>query len=316
MSEKIAVIGSGLIGRAWAVSFSRAGYAVDMTDIDDAALAQSIEILKGTLKDLAENDLLEGQGAGEVAARITARNDVAGALDGAVYVQENTAEVLEVKKAVHAELDRLAAPQTVIGSSTSGFMASLFTEELENRQRCLVAHPINPPFLVPVVELCPAPWTDPAAVETAAAIMERAGHKAIRMEKEIDGFIVNRMQIALLHEAFRLVDGGYAAVADVDRAIKDGLSHRWSFIGPFEVGDLNAPDGIRGYCAKFGDLIDRIGKSQTENADFRGPLLDRIEAARREELPADKLAERTAWRDRRLMALAAHKKHAAETVGE
>ena len=316
MNEKIAVVGSGLIGRAWAISFSRAGYRVEMTDMDNDALAQSIEILKGSLEDLARNNLLEGQSVGDVAARVSPQHDLAGALDGAIYVQENTAEVLEVKKEVYAGLDRLAAPQTVIGSSTSGFMASLFTETLENRQRCLVAHPINPPYLVPAVELCPAPWTDPAAVETAAAIMENARHKAIRMEKEIDGFIVNRMQIALLHEAFRLVDGGYASAADVDSAIKDGLSHRWSFIGPFEVGDLNAPDGIRDYCTKFGDLIERVGKSQTENADFRGPLLDRVEAERRDVLPADKLGERTAWRDRRLMALAVHKKHAAKTIGE
>jgi len=315
MSEKIAVIGSGLIGRAWAISFSRAGYTVEMTDIDNDALDQSVDILKGSLADLAENDLLEGQGVDEVFARVTAQPDLTAALKGAVYVQENTAEVLDVKKLVYAELDDLADPETVIGSSTSGFMASLFTETLEGRHRCLVAHPINPPYLVPAVELCPAPWTDAAAMDIAANVMERAGHAVIRMEKEIDGFIVNRMQIALLHEAFRLVDGGYASCADVDRAIKDGLSHRWSFIGPFETGDLNAPDGIRDYCTKFGELIDRVGKSQTENADFRGPLLDDIEAQRRRELPADQLAERTAWRDRRLMALALHKKQATKTLG-
>ena len=152
-------------------------------------------------------------------------------------------------------------------------------------------------------------------MDTTAEIMETAGHKTIRMEREIDGFIVNRMQIALLHEAFRLVDGGYASCEDVDRAIKDGLSHRWSFIGPFETGDLNAPNGIRDYCTKFGDLIERVGRSQTENADFRGPLLDILEAQRRKLLPAEQLADRTAWRDRRLMALAVHKKNAAHTIG-
>ncbi len=315
MSEKIAVIGSGLIGRAWAISFSRAGYNVHMTDRDDSALDQSVDILKGSLGDLAENDLLDGQNVDDVFARVTPQRRVADALKEAIYVQENTAEVLDVKKQVYAELDSLADPETVIGSSTSGFMASLFTEDLEGRHRCLVAHPINPPYLVPAVELCPAPWTDQAAMDTAAAIMERAGHATIRMEKEIDGFIVNRMQIALLHEAFRLVDGGYASCADVDRAIRDGLSHRWSFIGPFETGDLNAPGGIRDYCTKFGELIERVGRSQTENADFRGPLLDELETQRRRELPADQLAERTAWRDRRLMALAVHKKQAGEKIG-
>ena len=316
MNEKIAVIGSGLIGRAWAISFARAGYAVEMTDIDPDNLNQSVQTLKGSLSDLAKHDLLNDQDINTVAARISPQESVAAALDGATYVQENTAEVLEIKKQVYAELDGMAAPETVIGSSTSGLMASLFTEELKGRHRCLVAHPINPPHLVPAVELCPAPWTDKAAMDTTATIMENAGHKTIRMEKEIDGFIVNRMQIALLHEAFRLVDGGYASCEDVDRAIKDGLSHRWSFIGPFETGDLNAPNGIRDYCTKFGELIERVGRSQTENTDFRGPLLDILEAQRRELLPADQLADRAAWRDRRLMALAVHKKHAANTLGD
>ena len=316
MNEKIAVIGSGLIGRAWAISFARAGYAVEMTDIDPDNLNQSVQTLKGSLSDLAKHDLLNDQDINTVAARISPQESVAAALDGATYVQENTAEVLEIKKQVYAELDGMAAPETVIGSSTSGLMASLFTEELKGRHRCLVAPPINPPHLVPAVELCPAPWTDKAAMDTTATIMENAGHKTIRMEREIDGFIVNRMQIALLHEAFRLVDGGYASCEDVDRAIKDGLSHRWSFIGPFETGDLNAPNGIRDYCTKFGELIERVGRSQTENADFRGPLLDMLEAQRRELLPVDQLADRTAWRDRRLMALAVHKKHAADTLGD
>ncbi len=316
MNEKIAVIGSGLIGRAWAITFARAGYAVEMTDIDADALNQSVETLTGSLEDLAEHDLLNGQDVDTVAARIFPQESVVAALDGAIYVQENTAEVLEIKKIIFAELDGMAAPETVIGSSTSGFMASLFTQDLDGRHRCLVAHPINPPYLVPAVELCPAPWTAAASIDTAAAIMENAGHKVIRMRKEIDGFIVNRMQIALLHEAFRLVDGGYASCEDVDRAIKDGLSHRWSFIGPFETGDLNAPNGIRDYCTKFGDLIERVGRSQTENADFRGLLLDELEAQRRELLPADNLADRTAWRDRRLMALAVHKKHMADTLGD
>ena len=316
MNEKIAVIGSGLIGRAWAISFARAGYAVEMTDIDPDNLNQSVQTLKGSLSDLAKHDLLNDQDINTVAARVSPQESVAAALDGATYVQENTAEVLEIKKQVYAELDGMAGPETVIGSSTSGLMASLFTEELKGRHRCLVAHPINPPHLVPAVELCPAPWTDKAAMDTTATIMENAGHKTIRMEKEIDGFIVNRMQIALLHEAFRLVDGGYASCEDVDRAIKDGLSHRWSFIGPFETGDLNAPNGIRDYCTKFGELIERVGRSQTENTDFRGPLLDILEAQRRELLPADQLADRAAWRDRRLMALAVHKKHAANTLGD
>ncbi len=316
MSEKIAIIGSGLIGRAWAISFARAGYNVHMTDKNKQALSKSSNLLQSSLRDLATHKLLNDQSVEMVAERVTSQTSIEATLEGAIYVQENTAEVLEVKRDVYAQLDELTNPEAVIGSSTSGFKASLFTEDLKNRHRCLVAHPINPPYLVPAVELCPAPWTDKASLDKAANIMERAGHRPILMEREIDGFIVNRLQIALLHEAFRLVDGGYASCEDVDTAIKHGLSHRWSFIGPFETGDLNAPDGIRDYCTKFGDLIERVGLSQKENAKFRGNLLTKIEAQRRKILPVEQLAERTAWRDQRLMALANHKKNASKTLGD
>ena len=316
MTEKIAVVGSGLIGRAWAISFAKAGYNVHMTDIDEEVLNKSLNILQSSLRDLDAHNLLNDQSAQMVEERITPQTNLEATLKGATYVQENTAELLEVKKDVYAQLDKLTNSEAVIGSSTSGFMASLFTENLKSRHRCLVAHPINPPYLVPAVELCPAPWTDKASVDKAATIMERAGHRPIRMAREIDGFIVNRLQIALLHEAFRLIDGGYASCEDVDTAIKDGLSHRWSFIGPLETGDLNAPGGIRDYCTKFGDLIERVGLSQKENAKFRGDLLNKIEAQRREILPAANLAKRAAWRDQRLMALANHKKNASQMLGD
>ena len=316
MHKKIAIIGSGLIGRSWAISFARAGYQIEMTDINQNALKEAQKSIKNSLSDLASYNLLNNQSTETILTRVKPVGSVVEALDGAIYVQENTAEIFDVKREVYVELDKLASPSTVIGSSTSGLTASLFTENLNGRNRCLVAHPINPPHLVPAVELCPAPWTDTAAIELTAQIMEHAGHKIIRMKKEIDGFIVNRMQIALLHEAFRLVEGGYASCEDVDTAIKDGLSHRWSFIGPFETGDLNAPEGIRDYCTKFGDLIERVGQSQIKNADFRGSLLDELETQRRRILPSEQFKERSNWRDKRLMALAVHKKHATDTLGD
>jgi len=314
MADKIAVIGAGLIGRAWSISFARAGFDVDMTDKFPAALEESLLTLKGGIEDLAANNLLRGQSVNEVFERITPQENVATALHGATYIQENTLEVLDVKKEVYAELDEIAEPDAVIGSSTSGFTASLFTEELKGRHRCLVAHPINPPYLIPAVELCPAPWTDAQSMAKARDIMERAGHTPITMTKEIDAFVVNRLQVALLHEAFRLVEGGYASCVDVDHAIKDGLALRWSFMGPFETIDLNAPGGIRDYCTRFGDLFERVGKSQTKNSNFRGKLLDEMEIQRRQELSASELSNRTAWRDRRLMALAVHKQQAAEKI--
>ena len=133
-----------------------------------------------------------------------------------------------------------------------------------------MAHPINPPYLVPAVELVPAPWTDAQTMERGAEFLRGIGQVPLVMEREIDGFIMNRLQGALLDEAFRLVEGGYASAADVDRGIADGLALRWSFIGPFETIDLNAPGGIADYVARYGPMYAGLAESMRRQPDWAG----------------------------------------------
>jgi 3-hydroxyacyl-CoA dehydrogenase len=314
--RKVAVVGTGLVGRAWAISFARGGCRVALYDPVPGAVTEALAAIGPALDDLAAAGLLGGASAAELLARIGAAPDLAAALDGAGHVQECAPEVLDVKVAVFSELDAAAAADAVLASSTSGFVPSLFTQGLAGRQRCLVAHPINPPYLVPAVELVPAPWTDPAVVERTRLLMTDIGQVPIVLAKELDGFVVNRLQTALVTEAFRLVDGGYASAADVDRAVAQGLGLRWSFIGPFETGDLNAPGGIRDYVDRYAGLFARLAASQTAPCDMRVALDHGIEADRTAALPRDRIAERQAWRDRRLMALAAHKTEAERKLGE
>lgn len=312
---KVAVVGSGFIGRAWAISFARAGHEVALADADPAAPRAAIDYIESLLPELEQNDLLRGAGADELAARLHPAADYAEALSGASYVQENTPEVRDIKRAVFAELDELAEPNCLLASSTSGILPSAFTEDLTGRARCVVAHPINPPYLVPAVEVVPAPWTAPETVARVADFLLAAGQAPIVMKREVNGFIMNRMQGALLDEAFRLVADGYASVEDVDIGIRQGIALRWSFIGPFETIDLNAPAGVRDYVERYAPLYRQILGSMHE-VDWAGPVLDEIETQRRQRLSAEGLAERQAWRDRRLMALAAHKKKAAGEIGE
>jgi L-gulonate 3-dehydrogenase len=145
--------------------------------------------------------------------------------------------------------------------------------------------------------------------------MRSMGHAPIVMKREIDGFVMNRLQGALLEEAFRLVAEGYASIEDVDIGIRDGLALRWSFMGPFETIDLNAPGGVRDYANRYQGIYKQIFPSSQWRADWSGPVMDAIEADRRKRLPADRLAARQVWRDRRLMALAAHKARADEDIG-
>ena len=310
--SKIAIVGSGLVGRAWAIAFARAGHAVMLWDAEATAPAKALSYIQGVLPDLAANDLLRGADPAELMARLSTTRDLAEALAGAVHVQECTPEDLPVKRAVFAQLDPLAGPDCVLASSSSALLPSKIFEGLEGRARCLVVHPINPPYLVPAVEVVPSPWTDPSVVGRTADFMTDARQAPIVMQRELDGFVMNRLQGALLEEAFRLVADGYASVEDVDIGIREGLALRWSFIGPFETIDLNAPGGIRDYVTRYQGIYANIHPDQQRRVDWAGPLLDRIEQARRNSLPADQLAERQAWRDRRLMALAAHKREKSE----
>jgi 3-hydroxyacyl-CoA dehydrogenase len=162
-----------------------------------------------------------------------------------------------------------------------------------------------------LVEISPAPWTLPDVVARTRALHEAVGQSPIVIRREIDGFVLNRLQGALLAEAFRLVEDGYVSTADVDRTLKDGLGLRWSFMGPFETIDLNAPGGVRDYVDRYGPLYYRMAKSQADPRPWSPTLVDKIEAERRAELPAERLLERQRWRDRLLMALLAHKRAAA-----
>jgi L-gulonate 3-dehydrogenase len=213
---------------------------------------------------------------------------------------------VEIKTAVFTELERAAQPDAIIASSSSGIPASAFTEHLRTRARCLIAHPVNPPYLVPLVELCPAPWTDPAAVEATRSLMERAGQVPATVKKEVDGFALNRLQGALLAEAFRLLADDVITPADLDALVKHGLGLRWSFMGPLETIDLNAPGGLADYCNRYGPLYAKM-QEQMKPLEWDATLVDRLHEARRAELPVNMQAVRQEWRDRRLMALLAHK---------
>lgn len=311
----VAIVGSGFIGRAWAISFARAGHDVRMWDQSPAATGGARDYIAGVLGDLAANDLLRDQPVDMVLGRIAVVAELAEALAGAVHIQENTPENLEVKREVFSLIDRLADPQTIIASSTSALLPSKFTDHLQGRHRCLVVHPINPPYLIPAAEVVPAPWTSADTLERTRAFLIDAGHAPLVMKRELDGFIMNRLQGALLEEAFRLVADGYASVEDVDIGIRDGLALRWSFMGPFETIDLNAPGGVRDYVERYQSIYSNIFPQMLRRVDWAGDVMEAVEADRRKRLPQDSLGERQVWRDRRLMALAAHKKKSDQEYG-
>ena len=248
MKEKIGIVGAGLIGRAWAIVFARAGLTVAIHDAAPDALAACQALLHENLGDLAHHSLLS-EPVDTVLARITPVANLSDALQGAVLVQENVGESVEAKRAILHELDRLADAETILASSTSWVPASSFSANLPGRGRIMVAHPVNPPYLVPLVELAPSPWTRPDVVERARDLYKKVGQSPVLLKKEITGFLLNRIQGAVLNEALNLYAGGYASMDDIDKVMTDGLGMRWSFMGPFETIDLNAPGGMTDYAS-------------------------------------------------------------------
>ncbi len=305
---KTSIIGCGLVGRAWAVCFARGGHEVALYDARSDAVHAALAFADKALDELAGYDLLAGQEVADVRRRISPSGSLDESLEGSGYVQESTFEDAEVKKAVFAELDALAAEDAVLASSSSAILPSRFTENLAGRGRCLVAHPINPPYLIPAVEVVPAPWTRPEIAARTGRFLTEIGQAPIMMKREIDGFVMNRLQGALLQEAFRLVAEGYASATDVDVGIRRGLGLRWSFLGPFETIDLNAPGGARDYVERYEGLYENLWRSQQHIVPWSGRAIDDIEEALRDSLPRERLAERQLWRDRRLMALIAHQR--------
>ena len=308
--SNVAIVGAGLIGRAWANVFARAGWRVRLYDPDPAVRADAPGLVRESLHDLARHGLVEAPG--EAAERIEAVETLEAAVAEADFIQENGPESLAAKTAIFRALDAAAPPEAILASSSSAIVSSLFTEGLEGRARGLNAHPVNPPNVVPIVELCGAPWTAPETIARARAVYEAVGQVPIVVKKEVEGFIVNRLQAVLLSEAMRMVSQGYCSAEDLDKTIAHGLGLRWSFMGPFETIELNAPGGIADYCGRFGETMLALASSQvTPELWSKETVAAVVEDWGRSPGP-EEIARKSRWRDGRLAALSAHKRSAPD----
>jgi 3-hydroxyacyl-CoA dehydrogenase len=301
----VAIVGAGLIGRSWAIVFARAGWDVRVTDPEPRTLENASRLIREGLEELAAHGLVSDPAL--AAGRAAIVPSLAEAVSGVDLVQENGPEIVETKRGIFAELDRLCPGHAILASSTSAIVASRFTEKLPGRARCLVAHPVNPPHLVPLVELCGAPWTSPETIEKARGFYESVEQVPITVNREVEGFVLNRLQGALLAEAFRLVGEGVVSPQDLDKSLKDGLGLRWSFIGPFETIELNAPGGIADYCNRYTGFYRSLSKDPPKPDVWDADNVSRILEAWGGAPSTETLAHRSAWRDKRLAALRAHK---------
>jgi 3-hydroxyacyl-CoA dehydrogenase len=287
---KIACIGAGTVGRAWAVVFARGGYEVALYDASpDEVTERALPSARETLLLLQSGGLLD-EPVDTVFGRIHPAASLAAAVTGAVLVQD------------FAEIAAAAPPDCLLCSSTSAIRGSDFLGDIANPERALVAHPVNPPSLIPLVELCATAWTSPAALARVRDLMTAVGMKPVTVLKEIDGFLLNRLQFTLVAEALHLVGEGYCSAADIDRVMTDGLALRWASIGPFETMHLNAAGGLNGFTASLGAMMRRMGADAHTDYPWTpeqiAPIHDQLAA----KTPVADIPARQAWRNARIMA--------------
>lgn len=250
----VTVVGTGVIGGGWAAHFLRRGYDVVAWDPGTDARTRLSGLLDTAWPSLERLGLAPGADLD----RLRWADTLEGALADTDFVQESSPEVLDAKVVLLAEIDRLTRPEVVVASSTSGLLMTDMAVKCDDPGRFLVGHPFNPPYLIPLVEVVGGERTDPDTVAWAEAFYTAAGKTALTMEKEVPGFVGNRLQEALWREALHMVDSGQATVQQIDDSIAFGPGLRWAIMGPMLTFHLaGGPGGM-------GHMLDHFGPALLE----------------------------------------------------
>ncbi|XP_035686140.1 lambda-crystallin-like isoform X2 [Branchiostoma floridae] len=286
--------------------FAASGYEVCLFDILQEQVSGALDNIKMRLQDLQKAGLLRGSlTADEQFGLISGCSDFNAACQGALHVQECVPENLELKKKIFSQLDAVADDNMVLSSSTSCILPSKIFSGLKHVKQCIVAHPVNPPYYVPLVELIPHPETEQSIMDRTRALMKEIGQSPVSLKKEVDGFALNRIQYAIIAESWRLIQDGVMSPEDVDTVMSAGLGRRYAFMGPLEVMHLNA-EGMKSYVERYGETMQRVLSTFGPIPDFSGPALETVDAAMTNQTPStpEALTERRRWRDARLTGLA------------
>ncbi|MDF0546003.1 3-hydroxyacyl-CoA dehydrogenase NAD-binding domain-containing protein [Sphingobium sp. H39-3-25] len=252
----VAIVGTGLIGASWAAFFLANGF--DVTAFDPAPEAESH--LRGFVKRAWPALGRIGLANGASIDRLTFHPALAEALAFADFVQESGPERLEFKQELYRQMDALLAPSVIIASSSSGLMMSDIQLGCDRfPERCVIAHPFNPPHVLPLVEIVGGGRTSMATIDQAQSFFEGLGKKCIRLKREIRGHVANRIAWALYRECTWLVEQGYVDVGDVDRAVSWGPGLRWGGMGPNLLYHLGGGEGgIAHFFAHLGGSLEEI----------------------------------------------------------
>ena len=302
--HKIACVGAGLIGQGWATLFSSQGFEVILQDVSESVLEGSIRSIRSTLVFLEANHLLKQGGTETALARIKTCTRIGDAVGHADYVQESVPDSYEIKKQVFKEMDGAAPDHAILASSSSGLLMTEIQKAAKRPQRCLLVHPVLPVHLIPVVEIAGGEQTSRDTVMATYHFMKELRKTPVLLKREVPGYIVNRLQAALLREAISLVDKGIASAEDVDKAFCMGIGLRDPIIGPFLRIHLTG-NGIENFFENYSQSYNfRWETMETWTSIPPSAAKEVVKAVREMEVVRTKtLEEITNWRDEMLIRL-------------
>jgi 3-hydroxyacyl-CoA dehydrogenase len=299
----VAVIGAGLTGASWAGLFAAAGLTVRLHDVDGERLAGAVERAGDAARFLARNGLADSDASARGRASLSATVDLAEAVAGVTHVQECVREDLELKREVFAAVDSAAPAEALVCTSSSGLSITDIQTAASRPERCLAAHPYNPPHLVPLVELAPGPLTSPETMQRAAAFYTAVGKEPVTLTRDLPGYLANRLSAALWREAVDLVLRGVATVEDVDRAVSSGPGLRWAAMGPHLLYDLGGgEEGIRGHVEHLAGVKEGMLRDLATWTEFPPATADALAGGIAAEKGARSYDELVAQRDALLVA--------------
>lgn len=296
---RIAVLGAGVIGASWASLFAAEGLEVSLYDPAPDSRERVLRFVETAAPVLAA---LGKPFAGQ-SDRLRFCADPAEAVENADFVQENLPERLELKHAAYARIEPVLAPGAIIGSSTSGLKLSAMQAGLRDPGQLIIAHPFNPPHLIPLVELLGNAQTAPGVLDRAQAFYEGIGKVCIRLNKEATGHVANRLQAALWREAIHLAVEGVASVGDIDKAIAHGPGLRWAVMGPSTLFHLaGGPGGMQGFCDHLGEPMESWWAA-LGSPHLTPEVVETLVAGVNAAVAGESLAELATRRDRAILAM-------------
>ena len=297
--SRVAVIGGGVIGTGWALHYLRMGLDVSMYDPVAAVRAGLPAAVASGWPIMEELGLRDGADR----ARLTVAETLEAAVGDVDVVQEAAPEVLETKRSLFTEIDAVALEHAVLLTSTSGLAVTEIQVGCRHPERTAAGHPFNPPYLVPLVEVCGGERTEQATVDWAAAFYEHNDKYAIKLSREVPAFIASRLQEAMWREALYMIEAGEATVAQIDASIREGPAMRWALTGPIMNFHLaGGVGGIAHVLAHFGPTL-KEPWTRLEAPELTDELQQRLIGGCEEEAAGRSVAELVQERDRRLVAL-------------